>query len=57
MRPQTDEEIAEALGAVAVKETDENGDASFDLPAGCYYAVINCTGVRAGGRGVLPERG
>ncbi|RIK41452.1 MAG: hypothetical protein DCC58_12435, partial [Chloroflexi bacterium] len=44
IRPATDEEAAEILGAVAVQETDENGDATFDLPAGCYYAVIGGLG-------------
>ncbi|RIK41283.1 MAG: hypothetical protein DCC58_12715 [Chloroflexi bacterium] len=41
VRPETLEELAERLGAVAVQETDENGDAEFELPAGCYYAVIS----------------
>ncbi|RIK45597.1 MAG: hypothetical protein DCC58_05805, partial [Chloroflexi bacterium] len=44
VRPATDEEAAEILGAVAVQETDEDGDASFNLPAGCYYAVIGGLG-------------
>jgi hypothetical protein len=34
----------EILGAVGFGETDENGDISFELPAGCYYAVISGLG-------------
>jgi len=44
-REETDAEVAQRLGAVAVMVTDENGDATFaGLPAGCYYAIINAPG-------------
>jgi hypothetical protein len=43
-RLETPEEMAERLGAIAVAVTDENGDATFVLPAGCYYAVVSGLG-------------
>ncbi|RIK35924.1 MAG: hypothetical protein DCC58_19930 [Chloroflexi bacterium] len=54
IRPATDEEAAEILGALYVTETDKNGDASFDLPAGCYYAVIGGLGYETTVMGAAP---
>jgi hypothetical protein len=45
IRLETLEELGERLGTVVTPEyTDENGDATFELPAGCYYAVISGAG-------------
>src|SRR4029450_5479173 len=44
VRPATDEEVIELLGLAAFGVTDEEGDVTFQLPAGCYYAVITGLG-------------